>query len=210
MSRELIYLKRRIKKIISVIEALDSFRSGYFTDIDRLILTYRELELGGRARKWKEVRRDLERLVLGSAKIRETRKYLKYEKIMDKIYKVVLALLIISMLSSLLGIPTLTMALILPLFIIFPVVLFIRLFIREKIRIIYIKNSERFRDEINRIKKDIDILIQEVMRISKRAGLDSRTISMNLINADYSNIKVVKKPGRFSRYYTVVPKIEGE
>ena len=209
MSRELIYLKRRIKKIISVIEALDSFRSGYFTDIDRLILTYRELELGGRARKWKEVRRDLERLVLGSAKIRETRKYLKYEKIMDKIYKVVLALLIISMLSSLLGIPTLTMALILPLFIIFPVVLFIRLFIREKIRIIYIKNSERFRDEINRIKKDIDILIQEVMRISKRAGLDSRTISMNLINADYSNIKVVKKPGRFSRYYTVVPKIEG-
>ncbi|GEM_PF-1477862 len=210
MSRELIYLKRRIKKIISVIEALDSFRSGYFTDIDRLILTYRELELGGRARKWKEVRRDLERLVLGSTKIRETRKYLKYEKIMDKIYKVVLALLIISMLSSLLGIPTLTMALILPLFIIFPVVLFIRLFIREKIRIIYIKNSERFRDEINRIKKDIDILIQEVMRISKRAGLDSRTISMNLINADYSNIKVVKKPGRFSRYYTVVPKIEGE
>ena len=210
MSRELIYLKRRIKKIISVIEALDSFRSGYFTDIDRLILTYRELELGGRARKWKEVRRDLERLVLGSAKIRETRKYLKYEKIMDKIYKVVLALLIISMLSSLLGIPTLTMALILPLFIIFPVVLFIRLFIREKIRIIYIKNSERFRDEINRIKKDIDILIQEVMRISKRAGLDSRTISMNLINADYSNIKVVKKPGRFNRYYTVVPKIEGE
>ncbi len=210
MSRELIYLKRRIKKIISVIEALDSFRSGYFTDIDRLILTYRELELGGRARKWKEVRRDLERLVLGSAKIRETRKYLKYEKIMDKIYKVVLALLIISMLSSLLGIPTLTMALILPLFIIFPVVLFIRLFIREKIRIIYIKNSERFRDEINRIKKDIDILIQEVMRISKRAGLDSRTISMNLINADYSNIKVVKKPGRFSRYYTVVPKIEGK
>ena len=208
MSRELIYLKRRIKKIISVIEALDSFRSGYFTDIDRLILTYKELELGGRARKWKEVRRDLERLVLGSTKIRETRKYLKYEKIMGKIYKVVLALLIISMLSSLLGIPTLTMALILPLFIIFPVVLFIRLFIREKIRIIYIKNSERFRDEINRIKKDIDILIQEVMRISKRAGLDSRTISMNLINADYSNIKVVKKPGRFSRYYTVVPKIE--
>ena len=197
-------------RIISVIEALDSFRSGYFTDIDRLILTYRELELGGRARKWKEVRRDLERLVLGSAKIRETRKYLKYEKIMGKIYKVVLALLIISMLSSLLGIPTLTMALILPLFIIFPVVLFIRLFIREKIRIIYIKNSERFRDEINRIKKDIDILIQEVMRISKRAGLDSRTISMNLINADYSNIKVVKKPGRFSRYYTVVPKIEGK
>jgi len=210
MSRELIYLKRRIKKIISVIEALDSFRSGYFTDIDRLILTYRELELGGRARKWKEVRRDLERLVLGSAKIRETRKYLKYEKIMGKIYKVVLALLIISMLSSLLGIPTLTMALILPLLIIFPVVLFTRLFIREKIRIIYINNSERFRDEINRIKKDIDILIQEVMRISKRAGLDSRTISMNLINADYSNIKVVKKPGRFSRYYTVVPKIEGE
>lgn len=210
MSRELIYLKRRIKKIISVIEALDSFRSGYFTDIDRLILTYRELELGGRARKWKEVRRDLERLVLGSAKIRETRKYLKYEKIMGKIYKVVLALLIISMLSSLLGIPTLTMALILPLLIIFPVVLFIRLFIREKIRIIYIKNSERFRDEINRIKKDIDILIQEVMRISKRAGLDSRTISMNLINADYSNIKVIKKPGRFSRYYIVVPKIEGE
>lgn len=207
MSRELIHLKRRIKKLVTIIESLDGFRSGYFTDIDRLMIMYKELGLGGRIRKWKDIRRDLERLVLSSIRTKEARKYLNYEKLVSKVYKIILILMTISLLSPLLGIPILTITLVIALSTIFPIILFTRLYIREKIRLIYISNQSRLKDEINRIREDISLLIQEVARLSRKVKLDPRSISMNLINIDYEGIEVVKRPGRFSRYYTVVPKV---
>ncbi|RLE87682.1 MAG: hypothetical protein DRJ49_06095, partial [Thermoprotei archaeon] len=127
MSRELIYLKRRIKKLVTIIESLDGFRSGYFTDIDRLMIMYKELGLGGRIRKWKDIRRDLERLVLSSIRTKEARKYLNYEKLVSKVYKIILILMTISLLSPLLGIPILTITLVIALSTIFPIILFTRL-----------------------------------------------------------------------------------
>ena len=121
MSRELIHLKRRIKKLVTIIESLDGFRSGYFTDIDRLMIMYKELGLGGRIRKWKDIRRDLERLVLSSIRTKEARKYLNYEKLVSKVYKIILILMTISLLSPLLGIPILTITLVIALSTIFPV-----------------------------------------------------------------------------------------
>ncbi|RLE89019.1 MAG: hypothetical protein DRJ49_04100, partial [Thermoprotei archaeon] len=68
-------------------------------------------------------------------------------------------------------------------------------------------NQSRLKDEINRIREDISLLIQEVARLSRKVKLDPRSISINLINIDYEGIEIVKRPGRFSRYYTVVPRV---
>ncbi|HDH07077.1 MAG TPA: hypothetical protein ENF87_01780, partial [Thermoproteales archaeon] len=78
--------RRRIRKLVNFIEALDGFRIGIVSNIDQLSILYRELELSGKTRRWKEIKKDLEEIAIRGLKIPKIKKLMDRDKKIDKYY----------------------------------------------------------------------------------------------------------------------------
>ena len=206
MSRTPSVSRRRIRKLVSFIEAIDSFRIGYVTNIDQLAIEYRRLELSGRTRKWKEIRRDLEEVAVKGLKVPEIRKLMNRDKKLDKYYKYSLIFLAISMVPFLMGIGgRLTFLIMLMALTAVNAVLIYRLYLHDKVVYLYYSNRHLFKDASARLREDVNRLLLELKREARRAQIPLESIRLKLYNTDYEGIRVVKEPSRVRKYFLVSP-----
>jgi len=199
--------RRRIRKLVNFIEALDGFRIGIVSNIDQLSILYRELELSGKTRRWKEIKKDLEEIAIRGLKIPKIKKLMDRDKKIDKYYKYVLfAFLGLTLLLFLGFVSQLTIYLMILVLTALNMLLVYRLYLYDKINYLYYSHRDRFKEQAERLKKDIEALFKEVRKEARKGGIDLATIKIKLYQVDYSGIKVVGKPGRFNRQYTVILK----
>ena len=208
MSVSPVKVRKRIRGLISFIESLDGFRIGAITNIDQLAIKYRQLDLSGRTRKWKEIKKDLEEIAVKGLRNPKIRELMQKDKKVEKYYKRVLIAFAASAILFLLGLPErLTFLLILATLTAANILLLYRLYIHDKITLLYYKNREAFRDQAERIRDDINRIINEIRREARRAKIDLSTMTLKVYNTDYDHIKIIKRPGKFSRHFKAVIEI---
>jgi len=74
-----------------------------------------------------------------------------------------------------------------------------------KIESYHTENSEKFSAYQSRLKRLTQSLINVLSESIKRFHEEPEDYAMKLYNCDYERIKVVEKPSRFKKYYTVIP-----
>ena len=173
--------RRRIRKLVNFIEALDGFRIGIVSNIDQLSILYRELELSGKTRRWKEIKKDLEEIAIRGLKIPKIKKLMDRDKKIDKYYKYVLfAFLGLTLLLFLGFVSQLTIYLMILVLTALNMLLVYRLYLYDKINYLYYSHRDRFKEQAERLKKDIEALFKEVRKEARKGGIDLATIKIKL------------------------------
>ena len=205
MSKRITKVRSKIRKIISIIEELDGFRSGSLSNIEKIGNTYREVGSNENIRKWKEVRRDLEHIVLIGFKSAKSKRLFSLNKTLDSLYRYLLiGTLILIFFIPFSGNKLIITYIVFGLFIGVELVLLFKARVYDKIALFYIKNKSKYMESSERLRSDINNLLRIIRKEIIRNKLDPLEFKIRLINIDYNEMKILKKPGRFRRYYVAV------
>lgn len=202
----------RARKLRELIEALDGYRIGRYTSLDKVERLIHELGLK-LPYSWEEIRKDVEAIL---ALPRTSPEYKRVEK-MDRRASLLTKLNLLLLLGALLLyafrfwqssylVDAAVLVMVVASLVIANVVYYIRAYATVKVSALYAERLPELEKLGHRIKAVIEYLIRQLRRELKVARIDPREYRLKLWLPDYSGIEIVKKPSRFSSKYEVIIK----
>jgi len=199
----------KVKVLKGLIEALDSFRIGRYTSLERVERAIVELNLK-LPYDWEEIKEDI-RAILSLPQTSPAYKRLeKLDRLATKFTRLNFVLLLLALaaylarfwLSSLL-LDVMALALIVVALIIVNAAYSLRVYVSAKVDAIYAEMLPELEKRGERLKAVVNHLIRLLRRELVARKYDLETFTLRLWVPDYSGIKIVRKPGRFSTRYVV-------
>ncbi|HDD34278.1 MAG TPA: hypothetical protein ENG30_03905 [Thermofilaceae archaeon] len=192
----------RVKKLRQLIEALDGYRVGRYTDLSRVERLVEELNLK-LPHGWSAIRGDIEGILELPRRSPLYPRLSKAESIASILSKVNLALLALAVFSYMLAHTLLFMLLVISSLVMVNVVYFLRTYVNLKISAIYASNLDELEALGIRIRDSVDYLIRQLKRELRAMSFKLEDFRLKLWVPDYGGIRVVKKPSIFSSRYEV-------
>ncbi|MEM1759745.1 MAG: hypothetical protein QXU26_03425 [Thermofilaceae archaeon] len=198
-----------MKLLKGLIEALDGFRIGRYTSLERVERAIVELNLK-LPYDWEEIKEDI-RAILSLPQTSPAYKRLeKLDRLATKFTRLNFVLLLLALaaylarfwLSSLL-LDVMALALIVVALIIVNAAYSLRVYVSAKVDAIYAEMLPELEKRGERLKAVVNHLIRLLRRELVARKYDLETFTLRLWVPDYSGIKIVRKPGRFSTRYVV-------
>ncbi|RLE89041.1 MAG: hypothetical protein DRJ96_04745 [Thermoprotei archaeon] len=192
----------RVRKLRRLIEALDGYRIGRYTDVGRV----EELidELGLRLpHDWSEVRRDIEEILSLPRRAPNYERLRKLEALSSRLSRANLAIIGVAILSYLAGHPYVFVALAVSSLVVLNVVYFLKAYVNFKISEVYASSLEELEALGARIKETVEFLLRQLRKELRSMGYRVEEFRLKLWVPDYSGIQVVKKPSILSSRYVV-------
>lgn len=199
----------RVRKLRKLIEALDGYRIGRYTSlskVERLIL-----ELGVQLpHSWEEIKKDVEAILALPTASPEFKRLEKVERRASLLAKLNVLLLVSALLlyalrawylSPLFDVAVLT--LIVVSLIVTNVVYYVRAYTAAKISALYAERLPELEKLGRRLKAAVEHLLRQLRKELRAAGINPRSYTLKLWLPDYSGVRIVKRPGRFSAKYEV-------
>ncbi|MEM0023312.1 MAG: hypothetical protein QXW23_04865 [Thermofilaceae archaeon] len=199
----------KVKVLKGLIEALDGFRIGRYTSLERVERAIVELNLK-LPYDWEEIKEDI-RAILSLPQTSPAYKRLeKLDRLATKFTRLNFVLLLLALaaylarfwLSSLL-LDVMALALIVVALIIVNAAYSLRVYVSAKVDAIYAEMLPELEKRGERLKAVVNHLIRLLRRELVARKYDLETFTLRLWVPDYSGIKIVRKPGRFSTRYVV-------
>ncbi|MEM1891105.1 MAG: hypothetical protein QXI45_01755 [Thermofilaceae archaeon] len=199
----------KVKLLKGLIEALDGFRIGRYTSLERVERAIVELNLK-LPYDWEEIKEDI-RAILSLPQTSPAYKRLeKLDRLATKFTRLNFVLLLLALaaylarfwLSSLL-LDVMALALIVVALIIVNAAYSLRVYVSAKVDAIYAEMLPELEKRGERLKAVVNHLIRLLRRELVARKYDLETFTLRLWVPDYSGIKIVRKPGRFSTRYVV-------
>jgi len=202
-------VSERVRKLRKLIEALDGYRVGRYTSLDKVERLIHELGLKP-PYSWEEVKRDVEAILALPASSPEFKRVEKMDRRASLLTRLNLLLLLGALLLYALRVwyPSLlldviVLALIVTSLIVVNVIYYIRAYTTVRISALYAERLPELEKLGRRLKAVVEYLLRQLKRELRAAGFDPRSYRLKLWLPDYSGIKIVKKPGRLSAKYEV-------
>ena len=192
----------RVRKLRRLIEALDGYRIGRYTDVGRV----EELidELGLRLpHDWSEVRRDIEEILSLPRRAPSYKRLKKLEALSLSLSRANLAIIGVAILSYLAGYPYVFVALAVSSLVVLNVVYFLKAYVNLKISEVYASSLEELEALGARIKETVEFLLRQLRKELRSMGYRVEEYRLKLWVPDYSGVQVVKKPSILSSRYVV-------
>ncbi|MEM4679563.1 MAG: hypothetical protein QXL98_01350 [Thermofilaceae archaeon] len=199
----------KVKVLKGLIEALDGYRIGRYTSLERVERAIVELNLK-LPYDWEEIKEDI-RAILSLPQTSPAYKRLeKLDRLATKFTRLNFVLLLLALaaylarfwLSSLL-LDVMALALIVVALIIVNAAYSLRVYVSAKVDAIYAEMLPELEKRGERLKAVVNHLIRLLRRELVARKYDLETFTLRLWVPDYSGIKIVRKPGRFSTRYVV-------
>lgn len=199
----------KVKVLKGLIEALDGFRIGRYTSLERVERAIVELNLK-LPYDWEEIKEDI-RAILSLPQTSPAYKRLeKLDRLATKLTRLNFVLLLLALatylarfwLSSLL-LDVTALALIVVALIIVNAAYSLRVYVSARVDAIYAEMLPELEKRGKRLKVVVNHLLRLLRRELVVRKYDLETFTLRLWVPDYSGIKIVKKPGRFSTRYVV-------
>jgi len=202
-----------LKELILV---LDSYRVHRYVEIDFIDAAVKEGKLRKFVAEWQSVRPILVKMASSAASIPGVVKLVKIRdtiSLASMVFLTVSFSLIIARIllrySPVLAFGTLEELLYPSTLVLVFSALILRVVINREIGLrvetYYAENSEKFSTYQLKLKKLVQSLINVLSESVKRLHEEPENYVMKLYNCDYKKIKVIEKPSRFKKYYTVIP-----
>jgi hypothetical protein len=201
------------------IVALDGYRVHSYTDIESMDKAVSEGKLGNKiAEDWEENRKILIKMASSTAAIPGVLRFLKVRDAISLVSMILMStvfvLLILQVLlrQSIAGVYIDFIYISAFLFLIISIVsrFLINREVSLKIEKYHAENPEKLRAQIQRLKEITQDLLNTLCRNIKLSGKKPDDYVMKLYNIDYQGIRVLQGPGRWRKYYVVVPKTRSE
>ncbi|MEM0225697.1 MAG: hypothetical protein QXP94_04400 [Thermofilaceae archaeon] len=199
----------KVKVLKGLIEALDGFRIGRYTSLERVERAIVELNLK-LPYDWEEIKEDI-RAILSLPQTSPAYKRLeKLDRLATKLTRLNFVLLLLALatylarfwLSSLL-LDVTALALIVVALIIVNAAYSLRVYVSARVDAIYAEMLPELEKRGKRLKVVVNHLLRLLRRELVVRKYDLETFTLRLWVPDYSGIKIVRKPGRFSTRYVV-------
>ncbi|MEM0042599.1 MAG: hypothetical protein QXI84_03610 [Thermofilaceae archaeon] len=199
----------KVKVLKGLIEALDGFRIGRYTSLERVERAIVELNLK-LPYDWEEIKEDI-RAILSLPQTSPAYKRLeKLDRLATKLTRLNFVLLLLALatylarfwLSSLL-LDVTALALIVVALIIVNAAYSLRVYVSARVDAIYAEMLPELEKRGKRLKAVVNHLLRLLRRELVVRKYDLETFTLRLWVPDYSGIKIVRKPGRFSTRYVV-------
>lgn len=197
-------VRDRIRKILFLIRSLDRIRAGLYSDLSKVEEVIEELGLSDHPVKWDDVLSEAKEI----AKIPRKDPSFKNIDLMVRISSSMTFLGIIEVIISTVLMftgmaPALSFSLLLSAFMVTNISYVLRTYASSKIKRIYLERKEEVERHGEVLKRAVDSLLIRLRSELKKIRRLPSEVRIKLMFADYSNIKVVKKPSRFRRSYVV-------
>jgi len=215
------YDKREIKKregyiqeLSSIISELDNLRAGFYVSPRKIDMKLSKLPLTGLRSIWKKGKKEILELEMGLSRERKFQRYVSLSFLFRNLSIISISFIggafalsyaNPSKFSFLIDIVTKPLIVII-LVIIIPNIYFVldylsRNYVKEHFSGIKVESRRRIKLVINEL---LDVLINEI----KKYKIDENKIKLKFFYTDYKNIKIMKKPSIFRKYYIVIPKVK--
>lgn len=209
-------MSARARKIKEVIEALDGYRVGRYTSLDKVERLIHELGLK-LPYNWDDVKKDVEAILALPRTAPEYKRVEKMDRRVSLLTKLNLVLLLgAAILYALRAwhssyvMDVAVLVLVVASLVIANIAYYIRAYITVKIGALYAERLPELEKLGYRIKAVVEYLLRQLRRELRIAGVDPRGYRLKLWLPDYSGVKVVKKPSRFSSKFEVVVEPAGK
>lgn len=199
----------KVKALKGLIEALDGYRVGRYTNLQRVERTIVELNLK-LPYDWEEVKKDINDILALPRTSPMFERLERYDRLAARLTRLNLIFLLLALSAYLarywipywlLNVAALT--LILAALIIVNMAYYLRIYVSMKIDAIYVEKLPELEKKGERLKAVINFLIRLLRRELVARKYNLETFTLKLWVPDYSGIKIVKKPGRLSSRYVV-------
>lgn len=199
----------KVRALKGLIEALDGYRVGRYTNLEKVERAIVELNLK-LPYDWEEVKKDIHDILSLPRTSPIFQKLERYDRLATRLTRLNLLLLLLALAAylarfwiaqRLLDFAALT--LILTALIIMNVAYYLRVYVSMKIDAIYVEKLPELEKKGERLRAVINYLIRLLRRelVARKYSLEAFTLKLWV--PDYSGIKIIKKPGKLSSRYVV-------
>jgi len=192
----------RVRKLRRLIEALDGYRIGRYTDVGRVEEMIDELGLR-LPHDWSRIRRDIEEILSLPRKAPIYKRLRRLETLSSSLSRANLAIIGLAILSYLAGHLYVFVALAVASLVVLNVVYFLKAYVNFKISEIYASSLDELEALGARIKETVEFLLRQLKRELRSMGYRVEEYRLKLWVPDYSGIQIVKKPSILSSRYVV-------
>lgn len=192
----------RARKLRRLIEALDGYRVGRYTDVGGVEELVEELGLS-LPYNWSEVRRDIEEILSIPRKAPGHRRLKRLEALSSSLSKANLAIIGAAVLSYLAGNPYAFVALAVSSLVVLNMAYFLKAYVSFKVSEAYSSRLDELEALGARIKETVEFLLRQLRRELRSMGYRLEEYRLKLWVPDYAGIQIVKKPSMLSSRYVV-------
>jgi len=197
-------IRRRAKKIKSLIEMLDNVRAGFYSDLDKIEDLFKELKLKDAPYRPSSVLKSAKAILQLPQKSPEYPRLKKLGRVATYLLFIGLAGLVIATFVLILNLSYyIYLAIITAVLVIVNISYFTKVYISQKIVKIYTEHESEFERHGEIIKTMIEYLLLKYRDEVRKLGLDPRHVNLKLRYSDYKGLSVKGKPGFFSAKYTL-------
>lgn len=199
----------KVKALKVLIEALDGYRVGRYTSLEKVERIIAELNLK-LPHDWGEIKKDIHAVLTLPRTSPAYQRLEKLDRLAARLTRLNLALLLLALAAYLTRfwlahwlLDAAALALILAALVIVNVAYSLRVYVSMKIDVIYAEKLQELEKRGEKLRALVNYLIRLLRRELVARKYNLETFTLKLWVHDYSGIKVVKKPTRFSSRYVV-------
>lgn len=197
-------VRDRIRKILFLIQSLDKVRAGLYSDLSKVEDVIEELGFGDHPIKWDDVLNEAKEIA------RIPRKDPSFKNI-DLALRISGSMTLVGILEVITATvllftglsPVLSFSLILSAFIITNISYVVKAYAGSRIRRIYLERREELEKHGEVLRKAVNNLLVKLRSELKKIRRPPEEVRIKLLFADYSNIRVIKKPSGLRKSYII-------